>query len=333
MAAARAAVALLSLLLHPRGPSESGIYLSPPAYTHSLLGPAWSSPSAWYVTQWSAASNASLTPQSAAAGWAAQCGTAAGTPIWHGIADGGQTAMCVASAGTTVSLTVAPNGSASGSQGGLLPCGAELDMFLSPTDSAYDNAPRNWAGALANASLADVSALVVNFTAALISTTVTPRCGAPGSCGPSGRIDYAYVTLGLTLTNDVAKQSIFYQVILADTRDPVACPNSNPCAANAFWFFDTLPTLGYSETIAAAYAPGASCLVPGAAPAVFELPVLPRLVWVVGQAAARFGADGDLADWRVDGAYVGPGLEGSAAAVFRVWDFDVLAALSGSEGR
>lgn len=50
LALARAA----SLLSSPGGPSEAGLYISPVTYTHRLDGPAFSSPSHWYFTQWDA---------------------------------------------------------------------------------------------------------------------------------------------------------------------------------------------------------------------------------------------------------------------------------------
>lgn len=135
-----------------------------------------------------------------------------------------------------------------------------------------------------------------------------------GQCGPSGQVDYAYVTLGIVLSNSISSETIFYQIILADTRGPPSCPANDPCTPWSYWFFQSLPTLGYSESIANSYAGVGTCLKPGTGPQSFALPVGPRLVWSVNTAAKQFGSDGTMDHWAITGIYLGAGMEGSAIA-------------------
>ena len=158
----------------------------------------------------------------------------------------------------------------------------------------------------------------MEFTLAFLSASVTPRCGTLNQCGPSGHVDYAYITLGIVLS--AGDETIFYQVILADTRNRVACPANDPCEAFEYWFEDTLPTLGYSESIANSF--DVSCLQPGTQQS-YLLPILPRLKYAVAYAAEHFGSTADLASWYITGVYLGPGMEGSAVVSVRMSGLDL----------
>ncbi len=219
-------------------------------------------------------------------------------------------------------LFVSQNGSA-------LPCGNEFDIFLAPTDSAYDATPvrtQNLGSNIPPLSL--LSGLTASFTLQLLSASTTARCGPPDSCGPSGHLDYAYVTLGLVLSNPIEGQTLFYQVIVYDTRGPPSCPSQDPCQPFAYWFFEELPTLGFSESIANSYSPAeGACLVPGAEqPQAFSLPIYDRLTWAVATAADKYGSSSNTSHWDVTGVYLGPGMEGSVALQISISNVDLFIA-------
>ncbi len=117
--------------------------------------------------------------------------------------------------GSTVAYELAGDGSASASPSSsssssssaapALPCGAEFDTFLAPTDGEYNNAlpgPNLIPQSAGAPSLGDMASLTVSFTARLTSWgVVAPRCGAAGSCGPSGKLEYGYAVMGIVLSN------------------------------------------------------------------------------------------------------------------------------------
>lgn len=302
-------------LLQSSGPAETALWLAPKKYNHTLLGPLSTGSDAspwWYIAQWSnvdpfvdptvvpGLNGCSLQP------------VGAGVGNYH-IAS---STMRVCASNVTVAaqppasaaaIELAQNGAANP-----VPCGVEFDAFLAPTDDAYDNAPRNFDVFV---PLANVSAVTVSFTVSLPHSAITARCGVAPQCSASP--DYAYATLGLVLDNAVAKQTNFYQVILYDSRAG-ECPQNDPCKPFSLWYFQTLPTLGVSDSIALVTGDAAACLQPGAPPVSFQLSMLPILQQRVAFAAAHFGADANLSNWAVHGLYIGTGLQGSAVTTFTV---------------
>lgn len=321
---APAGAQLASILRDPSGPAEPALWFSPVAYSHALDGPAFGAASGWYVTQWSALQQLNASDAVAGAG---PCPDDAGwSTVWHAAAAGQLICLQRAAGGGGLGYFVAQDGSAVAPGGGVLPCGAEFDSFLSPTDRAYANVPA--LNLNTSASLGDWAELVVRFSAELTALATTPRCGSAGSCGPSGHLDYGYVTLGLVLGAlpgaSGSASTLFYQADLADTRGVPSCPANDPCTTAFAGWFETGPaTLGFGASAAAL---GIPCLRPGAGPVAYELPVLAWLNATLADAAARFGADGDPAHWRLVGLYLGPGLEGSTVTGFRAWGIDALAA-------
>lgn len=314
-----------------------------PSTAAAGVGPRLAAPPAyWYAAQWDnplpVTANATVVPGPSPGTCAVDAGRGE-TVAWR--IDNGALRVCTCStspAGDAISgsSTGGPGGSGSGGvavevaadgsgSGGApeVACGSEFDAFLSPNDGSYtpSGVPDNLIPLAAGApSLAGMSSLTLNFTAQLTDwEVVAARCGPVGSCGPSGHLDYGYATASLVLHNAVApppqqQQTLFFQVILADTRAAYApCAGNDPCTTNSSdWFFDALPTLGVSVSTLAL---GVACLRPNApAATAYSLPLLPRLADYLAQAAARFGADGDLSHWGVSGLYVGVGLEGSVRA-------------------
>ena len=307
-----------SMLRSPRGPSEAGLYIAPVAYNRELLGPAFSAPSAWYLSQWSASQqlNATDAAPGAAPGAAGPCGS--GATLWHAAAR--DQLVCVqrlAPPAGGLALAVEQNGSA-------LPCGAEFDSFIAPTDGAYDEpALKNLEPRALGGAGGVGASLRARLTLDLLAFAPTPRCGPAGACGPSGKLDYGYVTLGIVLGNAAAGATIFYQLIFADTRAAPSCPGSDCCHQWSNWFSVTEP-LGISESIAFFQGADGGCMAPGAGPRSFDLLVGPRLLAVVSYAAAHFGVDANASAWDVHGLYVGAGMEGSTVTHLRVSDVDLV---------
>lgn len=139
--------------------------------------------------------------------------------------------------------------------------------------------------------------------------------------------------------NEVAGQTLFYQVLLADTRDPELCPDVQPClpvpATSASWFNTEVTSLGYNQCIGSfdAATEGA-CLRPGSSAAQhFSLPLLDRVVSAIADAAEHYGADGELSRWGVTGLYVGPGIQGGGVTYLRTSGLDLRYMLAGENGK
>lgn len=304
-----------SLFQQTLGPS---LYISPVTYSHQLLGP-WCEnitdciPSYFYVTQWD--STSPLNVSAIVSGDSSTyCPNNDGLyrTLWY-VRDA-NVVFCMQEyvENATYALWVSQCGIS-------LKCGNEMDNFLAPTDRAYNNTPvLNMNGSL---SMISVHNLTAFFTLDLVSFSSTPRCGSPQQCGPSGTVDYGYITLGVVLSNK--DQTIFYQVIFADTRGPPSCPNNDPCSPFSYWFFTTLPTLGFSESVSNIGNPNCSCYTPGKGAKACVLLIMPRLQYVINTAAEQFGSDPTLADWFITGVYLGPGMEGSAESSLRLSAFDI----------
>lgn len=298
-----------SLLSTPGGPSEAGLYLAPVHYNHTLDGPAFSAPSSWYLAQWSGTQQLNASNAVAGDGPCAAYGGA----VWHARAAGLLVCMQARTPGGRHELLVAQNGSAAA-----LPCGAEYDGFLAPTDKAYDNAPQNINSSTPVSAMRD---LVASFDIELVEAATWPRCGPVGSCGPSGHLDYGYVVLGVVLSS--LSETIFYQAILYDTRAPPSCGAQDPCRPFLDWFGTTEP-YGVSESIANSFTPAqGSCLQPGV-PQSMALPLAARLLYAIAYANATYGTRGDPALWHITGIYLGAGLEGSAMITLRSSGLDLV---------
>lgn len=303
---------VVSLLAAP-GPQTAALYVAPVVFNGSLLGPVNGGngePAAWFVTQWD--SVAALPTVAVAGANASVCATPPDATLWW---DASPTAaVCMASAdapGGALSVSMAEDGAVGG-----LACGSEFDTFVCPTNPIYAGVVPNLLIDRVNGTLANFSSLTLAFTMRIAAAATAARCGAYPQCGPSGKVDYGYGVAAVALSNAAARQTLFYQVILWDTRI-IDCPAASPCVPFANFFFTTLPTLGVSESIAAL--PGAPpCLQPGAPPTAFSLDIYPRLTRYLAQAAAEYGADGDAAHWVVGDLYIGTGLEGSTTVASEV---------------
>jgi len=323
-----------SYLEYP-GPNSSvtDLWLSPLQYNGSLLGPLGANDShasspPWYVAQWNNPSP--INPNAAVHGCdqgelACPCALAGVLPVRWWVANG-NTRVCFYY--TNPGSSQPPIIELAQSGGTNLPCGAEFDLFVSPMDGNYPHETQN---VNINApSLAALSALMFSFNVSLSYSAVQERCGRNPQCGP--QVDYSYVVAAIVLTTSRAKnhpgppQTLFYQVLLYDSRyNQGECP-INPCKPFRNWFFPTNP-FGVSDFVASY--PGASCLPLSLHPIRFvryDLNVLPFLHSAISDTS--LGIDGNAEDWSVSGVYVGTGLDGDAQLTLLVNDIDLVGIMS-----
>ena len=295
------------------GPSEDALWLSPITYSHHLDGPILAPASSfWYLTQWSGTSQMNATSAVLGSGPCAPFESNGWETLWHVSTETIGAVACMQVKNSQHALLTLQNGV-------LLPCGAEYDLFLAPTDKAYDNAPQN----VIPLSLGSISFFNVSFDAELLTFSTAARCGPVNSCGPSGHLDYGYIVLGIVLSS--GDQTIFYQTILADTRTAPSCPREDPCSPFAFWY-GTNFTVGFSESITNLKIPGATCLNTNlTASTHYALPLYNRLVQSVIDATTLYpGMNSNISEWFATGIYVGTGMEGSTTAAFRIGGVNVV---------
>ena len=289
--------------------SSPGLYAAPVKFNHTLLGP-WplGREADFYIAQWLNPSPWDernvhrVTPPSPMCQYKSTDGTDVNDAEWS-VQNPNLRVCKLASSTTSMRVQLAQNGVDN------LACGNEYDLFLSPNNNGtYCNVPRS---NTLQIPLSSVTALSFNFSVHLLDASTRARCGPHvGNCGPSGAVDYGYITLGLPLGNPVAKQTIFFQILLFDTR-PASC-GLDPCVKKApSWYFSTLPTLGVNYHMA--YYTSQCLRAPGDKVALsLGSELLQTLRESISAAAAKFGADGNLSNWRVGDFYLGQGMQGSA---------------------
>lgn len=313
-----------SLFVAP-GPGDNAVYLAPEKFNHTLLGPVGKGTTAhWYAAQWN--NPYELLPQ--------------GDRAFGSFVPRAEPMQCASDIGASIPLAwnattpsagicafESESASAPGWQllqdGSELDCGIEYDLFLSPTGSNYPGYPT---GIHATPNLTAMSALRVSMTLRLSEATVSDRCGTSPQCAGSGHVDYGYVVLGLIGSSTPAgktPQTLFYQVLLSDTRQTLGCGGGSDCAARETeWYFKSNP-FGANDAIASF---NQSCLRPGAPEAtVFEFDALPLYKRAV-QTGPQDGSGSfntDTSQWSIDGVYLGMGMQGSVRQSLFVQDFDV----------
>eukprot|EP01116_Phalansterium_solitarium_P007353 TRINITY_DN19994_c0_g1_i1.p1 TRINITY_DN19994_c0_g1~~TRINITY_DN19994_c0_g1_i1.p1 ORF type:complete len:368 (+),score=81.02 TRINITY_DN19994_c0_g1_i1:148-1104(+) len=287
----------ISLLRMEHGPSEQSLYLDPVVFDHSLEGPVGAGASNWLIAQWLIPNG--LNPASVNF---SRGSCMLDSVVWNLANQDARVCLGNSSAHSGLALELAQ-------QGDEVPCGNEFDLFVSPVDSNYPAYAQNVLPLSQMPSLASLASVTFGFTASLVYSQITPRCGPAGSCGPSGELDYGYAVAALTLDNVAAGQTLFYQIMLYDSRqDTPACGNGNdPCVQSREWFFTTNPW-GVSDAIV--NFDGAACLRVDPLPRAYTLDVLPALVSALKQ-GAQYGLSPDASGWQVSGLYVGLGLQGS----------------------
>ena len=214
-----------SLLSDPGLKASDWLWIGPPKNTHkpmNLSGPigaaGGSTDGRWMVAQWNTPAPLpvrALPPGSSGAADACRAQPSPGPLAWH--THSAAASVCVyepRAAGSPRPVLLVQEG---GSAEAPLSCGLENDLFLAPTAAdVYGNSP---VGMEQSAPLSELSALRISFRASLKLSFPRARCGHTPYCNATiADIDYGYSTAGVTFSNRAARQTVFYQVQLWDTR-------------------------------------------------------------------------------------------------------------------
>lgn len=331
LAAARAALARSgqSLLRSP-GPSDATAWAAPVHYNHTALGPIHGAGAPvppgdgtrWMIAQWS---NPDALNAGAADTSGSQGACSRGDVQWSLATPTVRVCWYKPDAAGHHAVELAQSGSAPGQS--QLPCGHELDTFLSPTGDGHGTYTNTPIGMDASDPLDSLASLTVELGAEMVYAGVKDRCGTSPQCGGGGHVDYGYATVGVILSNSEAKQTIFYQIGLFDTRQQGACPSyQGPCVAgHRNWYFSKNP-FGVTDSVATF--DGAECLTAGKGQGrvQYAIDVLPQLKSAVleGPPSGRAGLSGNLTQWRHGGLYIGVGMQGSATQTLVVDSVDVV---------
>ena len=319
-----------SFLLHPGPIQPASLYISPLNYSHTLIGPAYNSQNPtppngyYYATQWSNPNP--LVNSTVQINSPGPCSLATSHESVDWFIDNGAIRICaiINDQNQNIIYELGANGNG-GNISNPVSCGEEFDAFLAPNDKAYNNIPINLLEPGKGApNIGNMSSLIVQYDAKLLEWNIISRCGPLGSCGPSGKLDYAYAVLGIVISNEITDQTLFYQIILADTRaSSPNCKNNDPCVTPfSYWFFDTLPTLGVSDSTLVMNLP---CLQPeGQNFTNYNIPIFDRIITLLNEGASKYGSDPLLYHWYITGLYIGIGLEGSAQAGIQIQNIDLL---------
>jgi len=216
-------------------------------------------------------------------------------------------------ANENVILELAQNGDAEN-------CNQELDLFLSPVDDTYKNAEFNILPINESIALGAMNSLLLSFNISLIYSQYQTRCGTNPECGGFGNVDYGYITSAIVLSNPKAMQTLFYQIILFDTREPLSC-GPKVCGVFRDWFFPTNP-YGVSDSIGSYNTP---CLQvqSGFELNSYNLDLLPKVLDAIQNSS--LGINTDISNWFVGGLYIGGGLNGSTQQTILLADVDLQA--------
>ena len=288
----------------------STLYFGPVVYNESLFGPYGTSSaatSAWEISQW-------LNPFPFLGGPTAivppnpSCSSEGLAGVWS--IENPSMRVCLSTAKTSTRIWKAGESVIQLAQDGThLECGNEFDLFLSPIDAAYPRYRQN----VERRSLAELESLQLNVSFELVYTATSQRCEkSPKQCGPSGEVDYSYITIGIPLSNNYTDQTIFYQINMFDTRSSF-CPTIDPCTPTGpYWYFTTLPQLGVNYNIAD-FA-GQRCLLQAGDVSRVSIgkDLLDTLKHSVAFANQTFGSDGNMSHWFTGSLYVGSGMQGNA---------------------
>jgi hypothetical protein len=179
---------------------------------------------------------------------------------------------------------------------------SEFDLFLSPVGNGYPSRRPALLAPERSPRIAAMAALTMTLGVQLRAEEVRE---APG------RLDFAFYTTALVLSNRSADQVLFYQVILRDTRSAWFERAQQPATQ---WFFAGPRRFGVNDSLAVFER---TPLLPGDPSRVLRLEIRDRLRAAL--ATGPEGLDRDERNWVVSGSYTGTGLEGEVriSAAFR----------------
>ncbi|CUF35213.1 membrane-associated protein, putative [Bodo saltans] len=214
-----------SLLKTPGPPNENGdvsLYVGPVVFDHQLFGPYVgphgvrnSSDGAWAVSQWSNPSP--ITNESSLDSPVNPMCSVAGAYDASWSLSTASVRICGATASPTSSFFT-PNASVvqlAQSGGSTLSCGVEYDMFLSPVDNNYPMFPQNVQPVALDDTIINIE---LSLKLHLEYLSISSRCSDVAHECTSSSPDYAYGTIGLPLSNPITDETIFFQILLFDSR-------------------------------------------------------------------------------------------------------------------
>ena len=214
-----------------------------------------------------------------------------------------------------------------------LQCGNEYDLFLSPIDDNYAKNGKYPLGFNTTNSpfLSQMTALFLNFHVtynASQTQIVQHRC-AETTCGNNSvEIDYGYGVLGLVFSNLLNKQTLFYQILLFDTRDNlINCQTGgNTCSNMRNWFFQSNP-FGVSDSVQ--FFNDFQCLtnIKNHSLNFDNVDILSRIKYNLNGSDPEMPntIDTNLSNWRVGSMYIGGGIQGFTSVTMLVNDINIWA--------
>jgi hypothetical protein len=170
---------------------------------------------------------------------------------------------------------------------------SEFDLFLSPVGHGYPSRRPALLAPERSPRVASMASLTMTLGVQLRAEEVRE---APG------RLDFAFYTTALVLSNPRADQVLFYQVILRDTRTAWFERAQQPATQ---WFFTGPRRFGVNDSLAVFER---TPLLPGDALRALRLEIRDRLRAAL--ATGPEGIDRDERNWVVVGSYTGTGMEG-----------------------
>jgi len=262
------------------GPSQNSLWLAPATYNGSLLGPVGlvNDQGTWHIAQW---------------------GIPASLPTIPTAFDSYKSWQLVNGHASVVRYDTPTSKRVElGQSGFAVPCSTEFDLFLEPNSLVYAGYPQGIPSQAQTPMLSQITSLVLSLSAGIDEESTVTRCANTAG------VDYAYYNASIILYNATSLQTLYYQIILRDTRAGYA---SNACTTDTLWFFTVAPDFGVSDT---APVLGASCLAPLAGQKAYRFEIASRLKSLIQEGPA--GLDRNTEAWKVTGVYVGSGLQGSA---------------------
>lgn len=198
-----------------------------------------------------------------------------------------------------------------GQNGAALPCGVEFDNFLEPNDAQlHVNYPAGFLRYSITPPISELSSLVCHFTASNIYEAVTTRCIN------QGKVDYGFLVLGVVLNNTSSNQTLFYQVILRDTRPSFYANGASPGSFYYFTGVNEVGTPGIYGVNDTAGVFGRPSLAPGMT-IDYTLDIASQVKRNIQNGPSTLNKD--LTKWKVASCYIGSGVEGSTVITSQYW--------------
>ena len=156
------------------------------------------------------------------------------------------------------------------------------------------------------------------------SGVIYHRC-ANTLCGNNSiNIDYGYAVLGLIFSNYQFSQTLFYQIVLYDTRDNlIDCKTGgNTCQMLHSWYFKTNP-FGLSDSLPMYQYPCISDINNHSLH--FNTNILDKIKYSLNQSDPTMPptVNSNITNWRLTSMYIGGGVQGQTSLTLLVNDIKI----------